>query len=229
MTPRVRRALTRGVYNSGYAPGMIDPEATIFCDMDGVLADFFSGAQQLVACAQGGIPRAWRASRSIAPSLEWIVENLGADFRLSTRQQLDIPAVRKLVLSAISCAPGDFFAALPPLPDGTELLWPTLLKTGRPVTLLSAPISVRRGSRARTAEAGKRAWVAQHISPLPPVIICPSRRKHEHARAGGRANILIDDRLRTIQQWRSAGGIGIHHIPTGSAQTVAQLEGMLRR
>ncbi|MFT5683791.1 MAG: hypothetical protein ACI8RZ_004723 [Myxococcota bacterium] len=208
---------------------MLDPNATIFCDMDGVLADFFTGARQLITRAHNAIPQEWSSSRSIAPALEWIEENLGANYLPETRADLEIPAVRKLVLSAINFAPGDFFASLPPLPDGLDLLWPTLRQTNHPVVLLSAPIGVRKGSRAKTAEEGKREWAAQWLSPIPPLIMSPSRRKHEHARTGGYASILIDDRQRTIQQWRASGGIGIHHIPGHSAQTVAQLSGLLRQ
>jgi hypothetical protein len=37
-----------------------------------------------------------------------------------------------------------------------------------------------------------------------------------------KSNILIDDRLDTIEEWRARGGIGIHH--TSSSSTIAQLK-----
>ena len=209
---------------------MIDRKTTLFCDMDGVLASFFSGAQRIYdRIERDGIPSSWLAqSRSISPSLEWIHANLGADFRITARSDLDIPAVRKLILSAIAFDPGTFFEDLPPLQDGLEALWPFLQRTDHTVVLLSAPIGARRGAGVMTAAEGKRRWAAKWLDPVPEVIICPSRDKHRYARADGCTNILIDDRLRNISQWRSAGGIGIHHIPGGSAATVSQLQRMLR-
>jgi len=207
---------------------MLTPDATIFCDMDGVLVDFFAGAQRIFShVEQGRIPRLWRTrSRSIPQALAWIEDNLGPDFRLQTREELDIPAVRKLVLSAIAFDPGTFFAGLPPLADGLDQLWPALLATGHEVKLLSAPIGARRGFAVGTAEEAKRAWAAQWLTPTPEVLLCPSRKKQQFARAGGPANLLIDDRASTIERWRAAGGIGILHAPGGSAQTVPRLNAL---
>ena len=37
-----------------------------------------------------------------------------------------------------------------------------------------------------------------------------------------KSNILIDDRLDTIEEWRARGGIGIHH--TSALSTISQLK-----
>lgn len=193
--------------------------AAIYCDMDGVLADFFHGARRLTdRYADGTAPPVWRArSKSIEPALA----ALGEGFRLTHREQLDIPAVRQLVLSTISFGAGAFFADLRPLPGACERLWPALIATGCPVSLLSAPISNRRGVVGPSAEDGKRQWAARWLSPPPAaVLLCPSRHKQRHARPDA---LLIDDRADTIDRWRAAGGLGIHHDPDDLDRTLQAL------
>lgn len=187
--------------------------------MDDVLADFFGGARQLTdAYADGTAPLEWQTrSKSIRPALA----ALGEGFRLTERAQLRTPAARQLVLSTISFGAGAFFAGLSPLPGACERLWPALVATGCPVSLLSAPISNRRGVDGPTAEEGKRQWAARWLSPPPAaVLLCPSRHKQRHAAPG---RLLIDDNSGTIERWREAGGIGLHHDPEDLNRTLAAL------
>jgi len=74
------------------------------------------------------------------------------------------------------------------------------------------------------AEINKRYWVKRH---------CPKDwkfktgpfavDKQKHAKPG---DILIDDKLRNIDQWIAAGGIGIHH--TSAIESVKQLKKIVK-
>ena len=76
-----------------------------------------------------------------------------------------------------------------------------------------------------TAEEGKGLWVSRWLSPAPDgVIMSPAREKQRYATTNGVPNVLIDDKLATIEAWNAAGGIGVHHTPRGSTATVRQLQ-----
>lgn len=67
---------------------------------------------------------------------------------------------------------------------------------------------------------GKAAWIESQWNKwaLSELIICPSSRKY-YLSAPGR--ILIDDRIRNIEEWNAAGGAGILH-KGDYADTLAQ-------
>jgi hypothetical protein len=73
--------------------------------------------------------------------------------------------------------------------------------------------------------AGKAHWVRNFVPErgkniLKDLIICSSGDKQFLARPN---HILVDDRIANINEWRAAGGIGIHH--TGDfAETMKQLQ-----
>ena len=103
---------------------------------------------------------------------------------------------------------GDFYAALPKMPDADELfdavrhLKPTIL-TGLPIGKWAAPQKV--------------AWAATHF-PGVPIITCMARDKHRHM-AG--ADVLVDDSERHMAAWEQAGGIYILH--SSARDSIARL------
>ena len=109
----------------------------------------------------------------------------------------------------ISDAGASFWIRLKWMPDGHEL-W-NYIKHFNP-SLLSAP------SREKSSRIGKRVWV-KHNLPGVKLILANASDKQNYS---GENQILIDDRDKNIEQWRSKGGIGILH--TSAANTIKQLK-----
>jgi 5'(3')-deoxyribonucleotidase len=73
--------------------------------------------------------------------------------------------------------------------------------------------AVPKGNDIPWAFYDKVIW-AQNYYPNIPVHFGPfSKDKHQHCKPG---DILIDDRSSNIEEWRSAGGIAIHHTNINS-------------
>jgi FMN phosphatase YigB (HAD superfamily) len=109
----------------------------------------------------------------------------------------------------ISDAGASFWIRLKWMPDGKEL-W-NYIKHFNP-SLLSAP------SREESSRIGKRVWVKRNL-PGVKLILANAVDKQNYS---GENQILIDDRDKNIEQWRSKGGIGILH--TSAADTIKQLK-----
>jgi len=102
-----------------------------------------------------------------------------------------------------------FWIRLKWMPDGHKL-W-NYIKHFNP-SLLSAP------SREESSRIGKRVWVKRNL-PGVKLILANAVDKQNYS---GENQILIDDRDKNIEQWRSKGGIGILH--TSAADTIKQLK-----
>ena len=147
----------------------------IYCDMDGVIADFERGYEELT-----GI-------------------DLQGEFKPEGKEFWD----------PISKAGVGFWAGLKWMPDGQQL-W-DYIKPHKP-KLLSAP------SREDSSRIGKHVWV-KHKIPGTKLILRYADKKKQLASP---TSILIDDRIKNIEDWESAGGIGILHI--NAANTISQLK-----
>jgi hypothetical protein len=109
----------------------------------------------------------------------------------------------------IAKAGASFWIKLKWMPDGQQL-W-DYIKPYNPI-LLSAP------SKEESSKIGKRVWVKQNI-PGVKLILRPASQKQQFS---GENQILIDDRVDNIEQWKSKGGIGILH--TSASDTIKQLK-----
>jgi len=192
--------------------------------MDGVLVDFESTAISLTnnILSGGKLPGVSR-SKGHFYRVQQVHDEMGKDWRLTSGNDLQIPVVRKLMLTSISANPGLIFLSMQPHQDGITQLWPFINRVGLTVNILSAPINGNKSAPMSAAD-GKTSWVENWLKPQPKnIIITPSARKYEHATTDGVENILIDDKASTIDAWNAAGGIGILHTPKNSAKTIQQL------
>lgn len=201
----------------------------IYCDMDGVLVDFESGAVDLVSqILDGSADPVWtESSKSMAKNIDRVKADMGDDWRPESGQDLDVKGARQLMMSAISSSPGRFFESLAPLDDGVNDLWPFLNSLGLPVHVLSAPVRGREGTA--TAEEGKKRWIERHLAPQPEsVIIVDAKDKQNWAVRDDVPNLLVDDKGSTIESWNARGGVGILHIPRDSESSISRIRKHLK-
>jgi len=199
----------------------------IYCDMDGVVADFASAAIDKLndILEQGEGHHLFSYSKKAKDAYNKIVEDpeLGENWRAEKPSDLDNKKIKSLLMTYISQNPGKWFDELDPLNDGIRDLWNYITSIGPKVYMLTAGVSGK--SDSTTSEEGKRSWVEKHLDPKPQdVIMCPAAEKHKYAlNDDGSANILIDDKGSTIESWNNAGGFGILHHPGKSANTIKKL------
>lgn len=109
----------------------------------------------------------------------------------------------------------NFWETLPPMPDGMKL-W-TFIKEFDPF-ILSTP-----SRRMAESKPGKHKWVRKHLGSVKEVNLVPREDKQKWALTkDGQPNILIDDHIKNIKEWRARGGIGVHH--TSALDTIRQLK-----
>lgn len=125
--------------------------------------------------------------------------------------------VQKIVEAGV-----EFWENLPLLEDGKEL-WNYVNINFHHKAFLTAYIAECK----EDCTAGKKLSVEKHFGVVPDernFICCKSVEKQNYVNHFGKnvVNILIDDRLRNIEQWEAAGGIGILH--KNADDTIAKLK-----
>ena len=151
----------------------------IYCDMDGVLADFV---------------KQWKVYHKQDPIAH--KNKIG-------KNEFD---------EFLDGAPLEFWVDMDFMPDdkGGKALWDKIKKYD--TEILSSP------AESEASRKGKQLWLNSKGINIP-LNLKKSYKKQEFAAPN---HILIDDYKRNIDQWRAAGGIGIHH--TTNAKTFAELK-----
>ena len=209
----------------------ISQDTIIHCDMDGVIADFNTGAVRglnaMLDLAEQDITSV--GSRKSQKTVIKIQNMLGApNIRFPLDYIIDSHKLTKTMkYKIVGQDPGTFFRNLPPLEDGVNQLWPFITGTGYPVKVLSAPIGGE--GPGGNAVDGKTDWISANLTPQPiEYIFVAAVEKQQFAlSSSGLPNILIDDKESTIEEWNAAGGIGVLHETGNSAKTIATLSVIL--
>ena len=138
----------------------------------------------------------------------------GVEKYTGSLEQVDI---EKFLLSDFGTSK-KWWASLDPMPDAMKL-WKYISKYE--VQVLSACPSICKDDKA--VMDGKKAWAKKHLKPSPSKVNIVQRRdKKNFARPN---SILIDDHIKNVKEWKSAGGIGILH--TSTSNTIKQLKQLI--
>lgn len=129
-------------------------------------------------------------------------------------EHVPIDNIGKIKHTLDSVAP-HFWDEIPPMPDANALM--SFLQD-KDFEILTAYAEWSPGSKK-----AKVRWCAKHYG-LPPSQINTVVRKEkaDYATTNGQPNVLIDDYIKNVNEWRKAGGIAIHHV--GARSTIAKLK-----
>lgn len=98
-----------------------------------------------------------------------------------------------------------FYYKLKPIPGMVEFVKNTFEKYGDDCQILTGIPKPRRG--VLHADEDKRRWIAEYISPTIKVNVCFKEEKKNFV--DGPGCVLVDDLQANIDDWKTAGGIGI--------------------
>lgn len=107
----------------------------------------------------------------------------------------------KHVWDAIAETNGEFWRTMPPLNPDTRGIWKRLRSLFRDVVILSKPMPNDAG-----CIPGKIAWLKEHLGDVMTTEPIFTANKHDYATPD---SILIDDRDKIVNAFKSAGGNGI--------------------
>ena len=188
----------------------------IYCDMDGVLVDFLSGA----------IKRMNETINIVDHPLSDIANKVKLEIEAD---QLEVAHLTKGDPRCVPCAreymrplledDEEFWENLPWMPEG-KAIW-NAIKHEHPI-ILTSPMD-QNGYTGSIK--GKEKWIKRELGLDINSRAIFSHDKYEYANKGGEPTVLIDDYDKNIKLFKEHGGITIHHLGDLS-KTLGALENL---
>jgi len=185
----------------------------IYCDMDGVLVDYITGAIRRMNEALNTPPE------DLAELAHDVISDLGRDYVIDSDihiKSTDASKHARSFMYRLLERDEDFWATLPWTTEGRRL-W-AFLEPYNPI-LLTSPMDGR--GHTESIE-GKKKWAKSNLG-----ILDTNKRmifahnKFEHALKDGQPCVLIDDFKHKIDPFIEHGGVGIFH--TSVSETIQSL------
>ena len=185
----------------------------IFCDLDGVLADFDSGVKSLFN---------GRSPDNLAPGTMWGRISSTPNFYTNLPWTSDSQTLWNTLLEELPCPP-DILTGVPRNYQSRAQKFEWCRRE-----LVSAETNNHAVNHVDMA--GKR-YIHEVVSGrkrnngnVINVITCWSKNKHEESREN---HVLIDDRLALREAWEESGGIFVHHTSTVRTLEVLRERGII--
>ena len=198
----------------------------VFFDMDGVLVDFAGGAADAIAAQLEAGDMSSKAIRRLVnydgpdkelPITPEYIETITSIKDAKRERTQWMKRVGQAVFAVVGAGGHPYWSSLPSLPGFQQMIeYAQGLVGVENVYVCTAPVRDKTGG----CESGKRKWIADNTSiPASQVYVTEDK-------AGVLNNfpnetcILIDDRTKYCDAWRSGGGLAIRHLPPATMTTV---------
>ena len=169
----------------------------IFCDLDGVLVDFYKGIENAINDkAPQGVSERYLASQERAK--EALGEATLAECHLN-KEDKDFKKPVRDFMQRVMSENRYFWMNLPWMKDGKKL-W-DFIKGYDPI-ILSRPVDLQ-------SVIGKKVWVKRNLD-LPKERVQIRYDKSKYAKYNGKTGLLIDDYDKNIVAYNKSGGRTIH-------------------
>jgi len=185
----------------------------IYCDMDGVLVDFVTGAVDRINQELDNLAGEGKHHKHLVVSLKQKGRKYVEPGDISQTSSKRIQVARKYMYKLLANNT-KFWSELPWMEDG-QRLW-SYIGQYNPY-ILTTPME-------KGSESGKEAWIRKNLNPFP-MKIYMSDEKYKHAIGeDGKPNILIDDFPQNTVPWVDRGGIAILH--KSADETIQKLQAL---
>ena len=146
-----------------------------------------------------------------------LVDFMGGIAKHLGKKTVEQGDIDKVLLSGVGTSKG-WWVSLEPMHDA-KTLWKYISQYD--IQILSACPSICKDDKA--VIAGKTAWIKKYLKPSPSKVNIVQRRDKKTFAAPN--HILIDDHIKNIREFESAGGVGIVH--TSAIKTIKLLKSLV--
>ena len=196
----------------------------VYCDMDGVLADFETAAVDKINETLKD------PSHPLTHLSEIVIKELGRDYieleDLKKGRHLSTSIAVRDLMQPLLEDDADWWATLPFLEEGKKI-WNTISQFEPKPIILTSPMD-QNGKKGSLE--GKKRWIKANLQLSTNVEVIFSHKKYEQvavAAKAGRKAVLIDDYVKNICLFEDAGGYVIHHLDDqGSAGSLTKLKAL---
>ena len=198
----------------------------IFFDMDGVLVDFAGGVVEVLQQVLEDGDTSRRQFRRLInyegpdrqePITAAFIEEITEIKDTKGERTKWMKRINDAVFAIVGTGGHPYWSSLPALPGYQQMIENAQGLVGiENVYICTAPVQDKTGG----CESGKRQWIADNTTVPSNQVYVTEDKPSVLNDFPDETCILIDDRIKYVNAWKSGGGIAIRHVPPATMSTV---------
>ena len=198
----------------------------IFFDMDGVLVDFAGGVVEVLQQVLEDGDTSRRQFRRLInyegpdrqePITAAFIEEITEIKDTKGERTKWMKRINDAVFAIVGTGGHPYWSSLPALPGYQQMIERAQGLVGiENVYICTAPVQDKTGG----CESGKRQWIADNTTVPSNQVYVTEDKPSVLNDFPDETCVLIDDRIKYVNAWKSGGGIAIRHLPPATMSTV---------